>query len=113
MATLCVYCGSSVGNNPLFAEHAHLLGNLLAEQKHTLVYGGASVGLMGIVADEVLAHGGKVIGVIPELFLSEGIEIAHQKLTELHVVSSMHEPKNVNEQFYSADISADFFERAA
>ena len=95
MATICVYCGSHVGNNPLFTEQARLLGNLLAGQKHTLVYGGARGGLMGIVADEVLAHGGKVIGVIPEFFLSQGIEVAHQELTELHVVSSMHERKQM------------------
>ncbi|MBX9577603.1 MAG: TIGR00730 family Rossman fold protein [Chthoniobacterales bacterium] len=93
MATLCIYCGSNVGNDPLFLETARLVGKILAEGDHTLVYGGGSVGLMGVVADAALAAGGKVIGIIPELFVQEKREIAHSGLTELHVVDSMHERK--------------------
>ena len=93
MATLCIYCGSNVGNDPLFLETARLVGKILAEGDHTLVYGGGSVGLMGVVADTALAAGGKVIGIIPELFVQEKREIAHSGLTELHVVDSMHERK--------------------
>jgi uncharacterized protein (TIGR00730 family) len=94
MATLCVYCGSNVGNDPRFLEAARLTGKILAKNNHTLVYGGGKVGLMGVVADEALAAGGKVIGIIPELFIQEEREIAHPDLTELHVVDSMHERKH-------------------
>jgi uncharacterized protein (TIGR00730 family) len=94
MATLCIYCGSNVGNDPRFLETARLVGKILAEGNHTLVYGGGKVGLMGVVADEALAAGGKVIGIIPELFIQEEREIAHPGLTELHVVDSMHERKH-------------------
>lgn len=93
MATVCVYCGANVGNDPHFLETARVVGKILAANQHTLVYGGGSVGLMGVVADEVLAAGGQVIGVIPELFIQEGREIAHSGLTELHIVGSMHERK--------------------
>lgn len=93
MATLCIYCGSNVGSDPRFVEMARLVGRTLAQKNHTLVYGGGKVGLMGIVADEALAAGGKVIGIIPELFIQEEREIAHSGLTELYVVSSMHERK--------------------
>jgi uncharacterized protein (TIGR00730 family) len=94
MATLCVYCGSNFGNNPRFLEAARLVGKILAKNNHTLIYGGGKVGLMGVVADEALASGGKVIGVIPELFIQEEREIAHPDLTELYVVDSMHERKH-------------------
>lgn len=94
MATLCIYCGSNMGSDPRFLETARLVGKILAEGKHTLVYGGGKVGLMGVVADEALAAGGKVIGIIPELFIQEEREIAHPGLTELHVVDSMHERKH-------------------
>lgn len=94
MATLCIYCGSNVGSDPLFLETARLVGKILAEGDHTLVYGGGSVGLMGVVADAALAAGGKVIGIIPKLFVQAKREIAHSGLTELHVVDSMHERKH-------------------
>lgn len=93
MATFCVYCGSNFGNHPRFAEQARLVGKLLAEKNHTLVYGGGTVGLMGAVADEVLASGGKVIGVIPKLFIQKKREVAHSGLTKLYIVDSMHERK--------------------
>jgi len=91
MAKVCVYCGSSPGNDPAFVESARLLGRYLAGQGHGLVYGGGNVGLMGTIADAVLEGGGEVIGVIPESLASR--EVAHTGLTQLITVSSMHERK--------------------
>ena len=91
LASLCVFCGSRSGAAPVFGEAARSLGTLLAEQGITVVYGGARIGLMGAVADSALAAGGRVIGVIPEAIAA--IEIAHEGLTELHRVGSMHERK--------------------
>jgi len=88
---LGVFCGSAEGNNPEFGETAAELGGLLSESGIGLVYGGARVGIMGIVADAVMSSGGKVIGVLPRGL--EKREIAHDGLTELHVVDSMHERK--------------------
>lgn len=88
---VCVFCGSSSGHDPLYARLAREIGEGLARGGHTLVYGGGNIGLMGIVADTVLASGGKVIGVIPE-FLQRR-EVGHHGLTELIVVDSMHERK--------------------
>ena len=91
MKSICVYCGSSLGTEPVYAEAAQEVGRLLAEQNLRLVYGGGRVGLMGIVADAALAAGGRVVGVIPKALADK--EIAHTNLTELIVVSSMHERK--------------------
>ncbi|WP_326568421.1 TIGR00730 family Rossman fold protein [Amycolatopsis rhabdoformis] len=88
---ICVFCGSSMGFSPVYAEAAAALGKLLAQRGIGLVYGGASVGTMGAVADAALAAGGEVIGVIPEALSS--VEIAHAGLTELHVVPDMHQRK--------------------
>jgi uncharacterized protein (TIGR00730 family) len=88
---VCVFCGSSMGARPEFADVARLFGRLLAERGVGLVYGGASVGLMGTLADAVLAGGGEVIGVMPRSLVDR--EIAHPGLTELRVVASMHERK--------------------
>ncbi len=88
---ICVFCGSSTGNNPLYASAAQTFGKLLAESGHSLIYGGGNIGLMGIVADAVLENHGKVIGVIPS-FLAER-EVAHQQLTQLEIVGTMHERK--------------------
>ena len=93
MNRICVFCGSKTGNSPLFLEAATELGRLLAERGLDLVYGGASIGLMGAVADSVMAGGGRVVGVIPEAMASK--EVAHEGLTEMHVVSSMHERKSM------------------
>lgn len=93
MNTICVYCGSSPGRDPAYAAAAHAVGRLLAETGRTLVYGGGHVGLMGAVADAALATGGKVIGVIPRAL--EEKELAHDGLTELRVVGSMHERKAI------------------
>lgn len=91
MKSIAIFCGSSDGASPVYKESAGALGRELAERNMTLVYGGASVGLMGVVADAVLAQGGKVIGVLPRFLQSR--EIAHKGLTELIVVDSMHERK--------------------
>lgn len=88
---VCVYCGSSTGSRPVYVEAAAALGTLLAERGIGLVYGGASVGTMGAVADAVIAAGGEAIGVIPTHLA--GRELAHADLTELHVVANMHERK--------------------
>ncbi len=91
MNSICVFCGSGVGNDPAYAEAARLLGRTLAERGITLVYGGGHVGLMGVVADAALGAGGEVIGVMPRSLVDR--EIGHNSLTKLHVVHSMHERK--------------------
>lgn len=88
---ICVFCGSSAGNQPLYLDAAQQLGTTLAKAGITLVYGGAQVGLMGAVADAALAAGGQVIGVIPGHLVER--ELAHTGLTELREVGSMHERK--------------------
>ncbi|WP_413194808.1 TIGR00730 family Rossman fold protein [Pararobbsia alpina] len=93
MRSVCVYCGSSSGAEPVYAEAAREFGRALAEAGITLVYGGGKVGLMGIVADEAMKHGGKAVGVIPELLF--GKEVGHTGLTQLHVVKDMHERKKM------------------
>jgi len=91
MRAICVYCGSNAGNKPAYAERAMALGTRIAKEKLTLVYGGGNVGLMGIVADAVLEAGGEVVGVIPAQLVNW--EVAHDGLTRLEVVESMHERK--------------------
>jgi len=88
---VCVFCGSSPGRSPEYAAAARRLGSLLARRGVGLVYGGGNVGLMGIVADAVLAEGGEVVGVIPRALVDR--ELAHARLTELVVVATMHERK--------------------
>ena len=91
MNSVCVFCGSSPGNDPDYAAAAQELGQTLAERGTTLVYGGGHVGLMGVVADAALGAGGEVIGVMPRSLVDR--EIGHTNLTKLHVVRSMHERK--------------------
>lgn len=88
---LCVFCGSSTGFEAIHRQMAHRLGKVLVSNGIDLVYGGASVGLMGAVADAVLADGGHVIGVMPQALVDK--EIAHRNLSDLRVVGSMHERK--------------------
>lgn len=88
---LCVFCGSSSGQDPVYLAAARSLGETLAAQGIELVYGGASVGLMGAVADAALEKGGLVIGVMPQALVDK--EIAHRSLSDLRVVGSMHERK--------------------
>jgi|SRR5687767_11131353 uncharacterized protein (TIGR00730 family) len=91
MRRVCVFCGSSVGNQPAYAEAAQAMGAVLAKRGIGLVYGGGNVGLMGVVADAVMAHGGEAIGVIPRSLADR--EVAHGGITQLHVVDSMHTRK--------------------
>jgi uncharacterized protein (TIGR00730 family) len=88
---VCVYCGSSFGTDPAYLEATRQLAQALAARQLTVVYGGASVGLMGALADATLDAGGAVIGVIPQQLVDR--EIAHPRLTDLHVVGTMHERK--------------------
>ncbi|MFZ6767637.1 TIGR00730 family Rossman fold protein [Undibacterium sp. Di26W] len=91
MKTVCVYCGSSPGITAAYAAGARQLAAQLVSQQLRLVYGGGNVGLMGIIADEVLRLGGQVTGVIPKALMDK--EVGHTGLTELHIVSNMHERK--------------------
>lgn len=91
MERICVFCGSSPGANPAYIQVARKLGRKIAEMKLTLVYGGGKVGLMGELAKTTLAAGGKVIGVIPEDLVK--MSLAFTELTDLRIVSSMHERK--------------------
>ena len=91
MKRICVYCGSSPGVRPDYATAATNLGKLLAERRIDLVYGGGGLGLMGLVANAVLAHGGHVIGVIPHALKTK--EAVHPALPDLRVVAGMHERK--------------------
>lgn len=93
MKSLCVFCGSNPGNSPAFITAARALGEAIAARGLQLIYGGSHVGLMGVVADAALAHGGKVIGVLPRFMADK--ELAHLKLTELHLVDTMHERKQL------------------
>jgi uncharacterized protein (TIGR00730 family) len=91
MKSLAVFCGASAGKAPVYVEAAQAFGRLLAQQDIALVFGGGKVGIMGAVADSVLAAGGKAIGVIPRGLVER--EVAHPDLTQMHVVETMHERK--------------------
>jgi uncharacterized protein (TIGR00730 family) len=88
---LCVFCGANSGHDPRYVDAAAALGRSIAQAGLGLVYGGASIGLMGAVADAALAEGGEVIGVIPQTLVAR--EVAHHGLSDLRVVTSMHERK--------------------
>ncbi|WP_166830828.1 LOG family protein [Thalassoroseus pseudoceratinae] len=88
---LCVFCGSSLGADSVYKEAAQELGGEIARRGMRLVYGAGNIGLMGVIADAVLDAGGEVVGVIPEALLKK--EVAHQSLTELIVVETMHQRK--------------------
>lgn len=90
---ICVYCGSSSGNNKSVKEHAILLGEMMCQREHNLVYGGASRGIMGILADSVIQNGGEVVGVIPKNLFKR--EVAHQGITKLITVDGMHQRKSI------------------
>lgn len=91
LAAVCVFCGASRGASDAYVDAARAMGHALAESGRTLVYGGASVGCMGALADAALEAGGRVVGVIPRAMVDR--EIAHRGLTELHIVRTMHERK--------------------
>ncbi len=93
MKNICVYCGANPGRQEAYSGAARDLAKALVDRDVGLVYGGASVGIMGLIADSVLQLGGRVVGVMPEALVRK--EIAHKRLTELHVTQSMHERKNL------------------
>jgi uncharacterized protein (TIGR00730 family) len=93
MKNICVYCGSSPGRLEAYSDTTRSLAQALVDRDLGLVYGGASVGLMGLMADSVLQLGGRVVGVIPESLAQK--ELAHTSLTELHVTASMHARKTL------------------
>ena len=101
MKAICVYCGSSPGRLEVYASAARALGQALVERNLGLVYGGASIGLMGLIADTVLQLGGRAVGVIPQALARK--EVVHRHLSELHVTQSMHERKTL-----MADLSDGF-----
>lgn len=91
MQSVCVFCGSSSGTDPAYTEAARSLGTTLAEANIRLVFGGGHVGLMGVVSNAALAAGGEVVGIIPKFLVER--ELAHEGLTDLRIVGSMHERK--------------------
>src|SRR3954471_12908085 len=91
LRSICVFCGSAAGNRPEYAQAATQFGELLARRGIQLVYGAGHVGLMGVLADAALAAGGRVVGMIPRSLVDR--ELAHTGLSELHVVTTMHERK--------------------
>ncbi|MFO1128296.1 MAG: TIGR00730 family Rossman fold protein [Rhodospirillales bacterium] len=97
--SVCVLCGSREGNDPAYRDAAIRLGTLLARRDIRLVYGGGSIGLMGVIADAVLAAGGEAIGVIPDFLVR--YEVGHRRLTELVITGSMHDRKR--QMFAMAD----------
>jgi uncharacterized protein (TIGR00730 family) len=103
MHRVCVFCGSNSGKLPEYSEAARAMGRALAEREIELVFGGGKVGLMGVLADAVLDQGGRVTGVIPKAL--EAREVAHEGLSELHVVASMHERKAMMENLSDAFIA--------
>jgi uncharacterized protein (TIGR00730 family) len=93
LQSICVFCGSSTGANPAYRQAAASLGRAIAGSGRRLVYGGGNVGLMGVLADAALERGGEVVGVIPRHLVD--LEVAHQSLTDLRVVDSMHQRKQL------------------
>ena len=100
---VAVYCGSRMGNDEVYAKAATELGAALADNGMGLVYGGASIGLMGTVADAVMARGAEAVGVIPTFMLKH--EVAHQNLTRLHLTDTMHTRKTVMAEYADAFIT--------
>ncbi|OXL25922.1 TIGR00730 family Rossman fold protein [Psychrobacter sp. DAB_AL32B] len=103
MPLVAVYCGSRLGNNEVYEQAARELGSALADNGMGLVYGGASIGLMGAVADEVIRGGAQAVGVIPTFMLKH--EIAHEQLTRLHLTDTMHTRKTVMAEYADAFIT--------
>jgi uncharacterized protein (TIGR00730 family) len=103
MKRIGVFCGSRSGTRPEYAEAAKRVGASIAQHGYELVYGGAHVGLMGILANSALENGGRVIGVIPQKLVD--VEIAHEGLSELHIVSTMHERKAMMAEYSDAFIA--------
>jgi uncharacterized protein (TIGR00730 family) len=103
MKSICVFCGSSMGIRPGYRKGAEELGRVLLNRRIQLIYGGANVGLMKILADTVLAGGGEVIGIMPRRLVEN--EVAHQGLTKMHIVESMSERKSLMVELSDAFIA--------
>jgi len=103
MKNILVYCGASVGFDEIYKNTAIAAGKLLVEKNKTLVYGAGSVGIMGIIADAVLENGGEVIGVIPSFM--EKFEVQHKGLTQIHIVETMHQRKQLMAEISDAVIA--------
>jgi len=101
--SVCVYCGSSLGESQVYTAQAQILGRLLGENGIRLVYGGGRIGLMGVVAEAALAAGGEVVGIIPHHL--HDWEVGHTGLTKLHVVDSMHTRKRMMVEMSDAFIA--------
>lgn len=96
MKSICVYCGSHMGNSERYAETASAVGQEFAKRNIELIYGGGRVGLMGVIADAVLENGGRVQGVIPKALMER--EVGHQQIQELHITTDMHSRKALMEK---------------
>ena len=103
MKSICIFCGSSVGNSGEYLNATECLGRTLAKEKIRLIYGGAKVGLMGTLAETVLKNNGEVVGVMPRHLVEK--EVAHHSLTELKIVDSMHERKAIMHELSDAFIA--------
>lgn len=103
MKSICVFCGSSTGSNEIYKSTAKDLGKFMAEKDITLVYGGGNIGLMGVIANSALENNGKVIGVIPQSLLDK--ELAHEGVSKMYVVKSMHERKALMAQISDAFVA--------
>ena len=93
MKAICVFCGANFNGDPLLQQAVEQLADVMVNRNITLVFGGGKVGIMGILADAVLNHGGKAIGVIPQFLMDK--EVGHPGLTELHIVDNMHQRKQL------------------
>lgn len=100
MKRICVFCGAANGKSDKYLNQAKVVGQLIAHQKIGLVYGGATIGVMGAVANAVLENAGDVVGVIPKNLIE--FEVAHYKVTKLHIVEDMHERKRMMYDFSDA-----------
>lgn len=100
---ICVYCGSSLGNDPEIPKQAHKFGKIMAGNGHRLIYGGAAIGIMGTLADAVMQHGGEVIGVMPRNLFKK--EVGHQGITKLIEVNDMHERKSTMAELADAFVA--------
>lgn len=100
---ICVYCGSSLGNDPKIAAEAHEFGKTMAQNGHRLIYGGAAIGIMGTLADAVMQYGGEVIGVMPKDLFKK--EVGHQGITRLISVDDMHERKSTMAELADAFVA--------
>ena len=103
MKYIAIFCGTAIGNKPVFSQQADLLGSKLVEYGYGIVYGGAGVGLMGVVADSVLKAGGEVIGVIPQFLKRK--ELEHNKITKTYVVDTMDARKRLMNELCSGVIT--------